>query len=143
MRIIVDADACPSIDVITELAKSNQKELILYSDTSHNLSSDYAVIKTISKSFQAVDMAIANDLKKNDILITQDYGLALIGLTKKAYVVNPKGKIYTNDNIDQMLFERFLGTKNRKQNIHMKGPKKRTDDDVINLINSINYLIKL
>lgn len=143
MRIIVDADACPSIDVITELAKSNQKELILYSDTSHNLSSDYAVIKTISKSFQAVDMAIANDLKKNDILITQDYGLALIGLTKKAYVVNPKGKIYTNDNIDQMLFERFLGTKNRKQKIHMKGPKKRTDDDVINLINSINYLIKL
>lgn len=143
MRIIVDADACPSIDVITELAKSNQKELILYSDTSHNLSSDYAVIKTISKSFQAVDMAIANDLEKNDILITQDYGLALIGLTKKAYVVNPKGKIYTNDNIDQMLFERFLGAKNRKQNIHMKGPKKRTDDDVINLINSINYLIKL
>lgn len=142
MRIIVDADATPSINLITEVASSYNLELILYVDHSHNINNDYATIIYLTPGFQSVDTKISNDLKENDILITQDYGLAVIGLSKKSHVINPKGTIYTNDNMDIMLFERYLNTKNRKMNNHIKGPKKRTKEDDINLYNSIQNIIE-
>jgi len=137
MKILVDADACPSINLITDLAIKNKMELVLYTDSTHNIVSDYALVVTLSQGFQSVDMVITNEIKENDILITQDYGLALICLSKKAKVIHPLGNVYNDENIDRMIFERFLRTKSRKQNIHMKGPKKRTKEDDINLINNL------
>jgi uncharacterized protein YaiI (UPF0178 family) len=86
-------------------------------------------------------MVIANDIKKGDILVTQDFGLATIALSKKAYVVHPKGMIYTDDNIDNLLYERHLNSKLRKSGKHTKGPRKRTKEDDQNLINSLETLI--
>ena len=41
------------------------------------------------------------------------------------------GKWYTDDNIDQMLMERHLSKKARRSSrkCHVKGPKKRTEED--------------
>lgn len=143
MRIIVDADACPSINEITLVAKTNKIELLLYVDTTHNINNDYAIIKTFDKGFQSVDVAIANDICNSDILITQDFGLAVIALSKKAKVVHPKGMIYDEENIDRLLYERYLNAENHKKNIRVKGPKKRTKEDVNNLIKSLNILINI
>jgi len=88
-------------------------------------------------------MAIANEIKKNDILITQDFGLATLALTHSAYAVHPKGMIYNNNNIEQLLFERYLNNKSRKQNIHIKGPKKRKEEDNTNLINSLKKCLNI
>lgn len=143
MRIIIDADACPSIGEITALAKQNNIELLLYVDNTHNIENEYAKVIVLDKGFQSVDMAIINDIEKSDILVTQDFGLATLVLAKKVKVVHPKGMIYTDDNIDRLLFERHINNLNRKQNIHMKGPKKRNKEDVINLLNSLNNLIKI
>lgn len=137
MNIVVDADASPSINLITSIARNHNIPLILYADTTHNIRNDYAIIKTCSKGFQSVDMAIINDLKENDILITQDFGLATLALSRKSKVISPKGLIYTNENIDKLNFERYLSSLNRKQNIHMKGPKKRTIEDEKRLEESI------
>lgn len=137
MKIIVDADACPSINLITDVAKENNIELILYSDETHFIKNEYAKIITISKGYQSVDMAIINNIEANDILITQDYGLALLALSKDVKVIHPKGLIYTKENIDGLLFERYMNAKERKNSNHVKGPKKRTKDDDTNLINSI------
>lgn len=142
MRIIVDADACPGISLITEVAKKYNIELILYADYTHNIVSDYAKVIVVSKGFQNVDTVISNDVKEWDILITQDFGLAVIGLSKKASVIHTKGMIYTNDNIDTLLFERHLNSKLRKRGGHSKGPKKRTKEDDIKLINSLESIIK-
>ena len=141
MNIIVDADACPSISLITDIAIKYKLELILYTDDTHNISNDYAKIITVSRGFQSVDTVISNDIKKNDILITQDFGLALIALSKQAKVIHPKGMIYTDDNIDKLIYERHLNAKLRRSGINTKGPKKRTKDDDLNLINSLEYLI--
>lgn len=137
MKIIVDADACPSINLITDVAKENNIELTLYSDETHFIKNEYAKIVTISKGYQSVDMTIINNIEANDILITQDYGLALLALSKDVKVIHPKGLIYTKENIDGLLFERYMNAKERKNSNHVKGPKKRTKDDDNNLINSI------
>ena len=141
MKVLVDADACPSIDLITDTCIKYNVELILYADTTHNIVNNYAKVITISKGFQSVDMVIINEIKENDILVTQDYGLALLSLTKKAKVINPKGMIYTNDNIDKLLYEKYVNSKLRKQSKHIKGPKKRTAEDDDNLINNLIKLI--
>lgn len=137
MRIIVDADATPSINLITDIAYNYSILLILYVDTSHNIKNDYAIIKVCSKGFQSVDMAIINDIIKDDILITQDFGLATLALSRNSKVINPKGMIYNNDNIDRLNFERHLNGLNRKAHIHMKGPKKRNGNDEVRLEESI------
>ncbi|MDD3453162.1 MAG: DUF188 domain-containing protein [Bacilli bacterium] len=141
MKILIDADACPSIDKITFLAKKNNLELILYFDCNHNIFNDYAKIKILSSSYQSVDIAIANDIKNNDLLITNDYGLALLAIAKQAKVVNHKGIIYDNENIDQLLFERHLNVKNRKQNIKTSNIKKRTTKDEQSLLMTIQTII--
>lgn len=142
MRIIIDADACPNIFEITDFSKSNNIELILYADNTHNIVNDYAKVIIVDKGFQSVDMCIINDIKENDILVTQDFGLATLSLSKKVKVVHPKGMIYNNDNIDKLLFERYLNTLNRNRNIHLKGPKKRNKNDLEKLLISLRELIK-
>lgn len=54
-----------------------------------------------------------------------------MALRKGAYAIHQSGKWYTNDNIDQMLMERHLNKKARRSSrkCHIKGPKKRTEED--------------
>lgn len=141
MRVLIDADACPSINLITDCVKKNKLELLLYTDDSHNIINDYGIVKTVEKGFQSVDIVIINEIKEKDILITQDYGLALLALSKKSFVIHPKGMIYTNDNIEQLLYEKYLNEKTRKSTKHIKGPRKRTKDDDLKLIDNLEYLI--
>ena len=64
-----------------------------------------------------------------DIVVTQDYGLAAMALGKGARIVNQNGLIYTNDNIDKLLMERHIGAKVRRSGGRTKGPAKRTKED--------------
>ncbi len=129
MKIIVDADACPNIKQIEEMAIKYNTPLTLFADYSHHLKSDYAEIIQISTGIQNVDIAIANTIKPKDILITADYGLAVIGLAKDCVTINPSGLKYTNENIDTLIFQREVNKQMRKQKIKIKGPKKRTKEN--------------
>ncbi len=129
MRIIVDADACPSLHLIEDVATKYNTELILYTDVNHNIKSDVGKVIVVDQGYQNVDIYISNIVSNNDIVITADYGLALICLSKDALVIHPKGTIYNNNNIDIMMFERYLSSQIRKQTKKNKGPKKRTSDD--------------
>lgn len=66
-----------------------------------------------------------------NIVVSQDYGVAAMALGKGAYAIHQSGKWYTDDNIDQMLMERHLSKKARRSSrkCHVKGPKKRTEED--------------
>lgn len=128
MRIIVDADACPSLESITNIAFKNNIECHLFCDYNHNLNIINAKIHYISEGYQMVDIAISNFIKTNDLLITADYGLACIGLSKNSLVISPSGIVYDNKNIDTLLEQRYLNILNRKQNIKTKKLKKRTKE---------------
>lgn len=129
MRIIVDADACPGRDIIEKAARKNGVEVIMYCDINHILKSDYSNIVYVDSGFQSVDMKIVNEAKNEDIVITQDFGVAAMVLGKKAYALSPKGNIYSNENIERLLFERHLGQKVRRGGGRTSNPKKRNKDD--------------
>ena len=99
--------------------------------TNHVLSSAYSEVVVVGAGADAVDYKLISICHKGDIVVSQDYGVAAMALGKGAYAIHQSGKWYTNDNIDQMLMERHLNKKARRSSrkCHIKGPKKRTEED--------------
>ena len=91
---------------------------------------------------QLEDDYIANNTDKNDIVITQDYGVAAMALGKGALDISPRGYIYDNDNIDRLLFERHLSQKNRRAGGKSKGNHKRNKEDDDRLYYNLEVLIE-
>lgn len=146
MQIYVDADACPVVGIVEKLAKKYEIPVTLLCDTNHVLSSDSSEVKVIGAGADAVDFALIGLLKKDagDIVVTQDYGVAAMALGKSAFAIHQSGKWYTNENIDQMLMERHLAKKARrsKSRNHLKGPRKRTEEDDRRFAESFEKLIR-
>lgn len=143
MRVIVDADACPVKEIILEVSKEYNLDLYMYFDNSHIYSDDYSNVIIVDKSKDSVDLKIINDLKSDDIVVTGDYGLASIVISKNAKAISNNGLIFTEKNIDKLLFERFLGVKNRKAKIKTKKIKKRDSKMDDNFRENFLKLIKL
>lgn len=144
MKILVDADACPVVRIVEETAKKFSVPVTLLCDTNHVLNSSYSTVRTVSAGADAVDFVIANICEKGDVVVTQDYGVAAMVLSKGAYAIHQSGKRYTNDNIELMLAERYMAKKARmaKTKNHLKGPKKRTDEDDRRFLKAFEELLK-
>lgn len=144
MMIYVDADACPVIKITEQCAKIHQIPVVLICDTNHILTSNYSEVITIGAGADAVDFALINRCKKGDIVVTQDYGVAALALGKGAHAIHQQGKWYTNDNINQMLMERHIVKEERRKTSkhHLKGPKKRTQEDDFRFQESLLKLIE-
>jgi len=129
MRILVDADACPVKDIIVRLAKQRNIPVIMLIDTSHQLNDEYSEVITVDKQADSVDFKLMSLLSRDDVVVTQDFGLAAMVLGKGAQAVNQNGLVYTNENIDKLLMERHIGAKIRRSGGRTKGPAKRTQED--------------
>jgi len=129
--ILVDADACPVVPIIIRVAKEFNIPVALFCDTNHIMQSDYAQIRIIGAGADAVDFALINACSAGNIVVTQDYGLAAMVLSKQAYAIHQSGRWYTADNIDTLLAERHITKKARmsKAKHHLRGPRKRTAED--------------
>ncbi len=132
MRIIIDADACPKgvKNTCLDLGKRYGYEVVMVIDHAHQLTGDYTIIQ-VPKGADSVDFKIVSITKEDDIIITQDYGLASIILSKARAILNPNGFAYTKFNIDTLMFQRHTNAKNRKAGKRTKGQKKRSNDDDI------------
>ena len=142
MTIIVDGDGCAGRDIIEEVAKKYSVKLKIFCDIHHVITSDYGDVIIMDSGFQSVDMRVANEAKKGDIIITQDYGVAAMALGKGALAISPRGYIYDNDNIDRLLFERHLSQKNRRAGGKSKGNHKRNKEDDDRLYYNLEVLIE-
>lgn len=140
--ILIDGDACPNVNEMIEICKKYNEKITIYADITHNISSTYATIKFLDKHSQSVDVAITNEVKNDDLIVTNDYGLAAVTLPKTHYVCNTKGEYFTKNNIDMLLSIRYDNQKLRKQGIRTKGPKKRTKEDVLKLLKTVEEYIK-
>lgn len=132
MKILIDGDGCPVVDLTIKISRKFNIEVIIMCDTSHIFNKDGAKTMVFSKGADSVDFALINLLKKDDIVITQDYGLAAMAINKASYVINQNGLIYSNENIDRLLYSRHISKKIRKSGGRTKGPKKRTKEDDLN-----------
>ncbi|MBE6048030.1 MAG: YaiI/YqxD family protein [Clostridium sp.] len=141
MKIIIDGDACPSIPIIENLAQKYNIKVLIYCDFNHYIRSNYSEVKVVDSGFQSVDMHVVNNTFKDDIVISQDYGVAAMCLSKKAYVINPKGYVYSEKNIDRLLEERHISQKIRRSGGRTSNPKKRTKQDDQRLLSNLEMII--
>lgn len=143
MKIFVDADACPVVRIVEEVAEKYSIDVVLLCDTNHILVSDYSEVIVVGAGADAVDYKLISICHKGDIVVSQDYGMAAMALGKDAYAIHQSGKWYTNENIDQMLMERHLNKKARRSSHknHIKGSKKRTEEDDERFAQSFEKLV--
>ena len=142
MKIIIDADACPVVDIAVNTAKERGIPCIIVCDNTHSIERNGAKTIVVDKGADSADCKIANLTEKGDVVITQDYGLATLILGKGAKALNQNGLIYTNDNIDNLLFTRHVSRKERMAGNRTKGPKKRTHQNDLDFINSFIMCIQ-
>jgi len=132
MKILIDADGCPVVNETIQIAKEFGVSVLLLCDTAHIMQREGAETIIISQGADAVDFALVNRVTKGDVVITQDYGLAAMVLSKQAFVLNQNGHQYTNENIDSLLHSRYVSKKIRNAGGRVKGPKKRQKEDNAN-----------
>ena len=144
MKIFVDADACPVVDIVEDIATKYNIPVTLLCDTNHVLTSDYSEVIVVGAGADAVDYKLISICHRGDIVVTQDYGVAAMALGKGSFAIHQSGKWYTNENIDQMLMERHLNKKARRasRRNHIKGPRKRTEEDDQRFAESFEKLLR-
>lgn len=128
MKILVDADACPVKDLVMTLAKKHKTESLFFADTAHaryETTEEYISWITVEKGFNSADFALINKVSQGDIVLTADYGVAAMALSKGAQVMNFSGKLYTDDNMDQLLMQRHIHQSIRKAGGRTPNAKKR------------------
>lgn len=125
MRILIDADGCPVVDLAVRLAKEHSVQCLILCDTSHVFEKDGAATLTFSKGADSVDFALVNMLEPGDLVITQDYGLAAMCLARAALPLSQDGMVYSDDNIGALLLQRHTARKIRSAGGRLKGPAKR------------------
>ncbi len=125
MRIVIDGDGCPVVDETIKIAREKKLECIILCDTAHKIEKAGASTIVVSKGADSVDFALVNMLNKNDVVITQDYGLAAMCLAKGAKPLHQDGMQYTSENIDALLLARHTAKKIRRSGGRLKGSAKR------------------
>ena len=126
MKILIDADACPVVDISIDAAKRFGVPVWLICDTAHQMERDGAQTIVVTRGADSADFRLVNLIEPGDAVVTQDYGLAAMSLARKARVLHQSGMRYTEENIDSLLLARHNARKVRMAGGRMRGPAKRT-----------------
>jgi uncharacterized protein len=144
MRIFVDADACPKPvkELLYKTAIRSNIELILVANQyMHTPISKLIKSIVVGKGFDVADNKIVEEINSGDIVITADIPLADLVVTKGGIALNPRGKIYTPENMKQQLATRNLMSDLRDNLIITGGPRPFNKDDLHNLANQLDRLL--
>ena len=114
MKIWVDADACPVVvkEILCKAAQRTQTLTLFVANRYTKLpGSAYLQSIVVEKGFDIADHKIAAECQEGDLVITSDIPLADEVVTKKVHALNPRGELYTKENIKQRLNMRdFMDT---------------------------------
>ena len=125
MRIFIDADGCPVVEETVNIAKLFKIPVTIVKNYAHVINNAYAEVVTVDLSSDSADYYIVNHMKKGDLVVTQDNGLAAMALAKEGIVLNQNGYIIDNDNIDAMLSTRHIHRELRQRGIYAGKARKR------------------
>ena len=127
MKIWIDGDGCPVVRQTVSLAKQYGIPCSILCDTSHSFRTEDAEVLICDKGADSVDYRLANLVRAGDLVVTQDYGLAAMCLSRRAIPVHQDGFVYTDETIGGLLEVRAFSGKVRRAGGRFKGPKKRTE----------------
>jgi uncharacterized protein YaiI (UPF0178 family) len=125
MHIWVDADACPH--VIKELLyrAANRLKIALTLVANQPLStpaSPYITVLRVPAGFDRADQAIVQRVRAGDLVVTADIPLAAEVVAKGAHALNPRGQVYTPENIHEHLTMRHVVDELRQSGVQTGGP---------------------
>lgn len=142
MKVLIDADGCPVVDMTVKLCGKYRVSCIILCDTAHEMQREGAQTLTFDKGADSVDFALVNRICAGDLVITQDYGLASMCLARNAFVLHQDGWTYTEDNIGALLFQRAESRRYRASGGRLKGPAKRTRQQDQTFYNALEQLLQ-
>lgn len=121
--IFIDGDACNVVKITEKIAQENSIPCHIYCDVCHELKSTYSEVHIVEKGKNSADFAIINKCGPNDIVITNDSGLAAMVLAKNGIAINTKGFEYTKRNIMSYLTSRHIRSdaSRKSSSYHVKG----------------------
>jgi uncharacterized protein len=145
MHIWVDADACPNIikDILYRAATRVQLPLTLVAN--HYLKvppSAYIKSVQVPSGFDVADNYIAQHVAPGDIVITADIPLAAEIVEKRAHAINPRGTLYTEQNIKQTLTMRNFMEEMRNTGQATGGPPPLDSKDKQAFANTLDKLLR-
>ena len=132
MRIWVDADACPVVikEILFRAAQRTQVETTLVANQYIRVpSSPYLNSIQVASGFDVADNEIVARLKPGDLVITADIPLAAEVIEKGGHALNPRGELYTTENIKARLNMRDFMDTLRGSGIQTGGPKELSQSD--------------
>ena len=144
MKIWVDADACPNVikDILFRAAKRTETMLILVANASLSTpGSRFISTVRVEHGFDRADDYIVQHMSENDLVITADIPLAADVVSNKGVAINPRGEIYTENNIKQRLGLRDMMENLRGSGVNIGGPSTLSTKEKTIFANALDRIL--
>ena len=144
-KVWVDADACPKSvkELLFKTSARLSADLILVANAHQSIpQSPFIKLIVVGKGQDVADQYIVEHLQIGDLVITADIPLAALVVEKNAYALNPRGEIYTEENIGEILSMRNFMKDLRDSGEITGGPNSFTPKDLEHFANLINQLLR-
>lgn len=132
MQIWVDADACPAVikDILYRAAGRVKLPLVLVANKPlRTPPSPYIKSMQVPGGIDVADNRIVELAQPGDLVITADIPLAAAVVEKGGYALNPRGELYTQDNIREILTLRNFMGELRNTGVQTGGPPAFSHSD--------------
>ncbi len=144
MKIYVDADACPNVikSIIFRASDRTKTEVLLVANQyMATPASKLITAIQVHQGFDVADDEIVKRVNAGDIVITSDIPLASDVIDKGTTALNPRGELYTTDNIKARLQMRNFMETLRNSGVDTGGPAALNQKDRENFANQLNKLL--
>ncbi|WP_019215603.1 YaiI/YqxD family protein [Legionella tunisiensis] len=144
MKIWVDADACPNVvkDILFRAAERTRTNLILVANTFLIIPhSQFITTVRVEKGFDAADNYIVQQVVANDLVITADIPLAAAIIAKQGLALNPRGELYTANDIKQRLGLRDMMEQLRSGGLNIGGPTTYSTKETASFANALDRIL--
>lgn len=144
MQIWVDADSCPKAikDILFRAANRTETLTTLVANQPLPIPpSRYIKMLRVQSGYDVADNEIVKQLKIGDLVITADIPLANDILEKGGHAINPRGELYSFENIKERLNVRDFMETLRHSGIQTGGPLPQNARDIQNFANQLNAFL--
>ena len=144
MQIWVDADACPQPikDILYRAAERAQIMTTLVANTPlRTPPSPFIRTLRVAKGFDVADSRIVQELEAGDLVVTADIPLAAEVIARGAQALDPRGELYSEDNVRERLAFRNLMQDLRSQGALIGGPAPLGTSDRQRFANHLDHYL--
>jgi uncharacterized protein len=132
VTIWVDADACPGVirDILYRAAERAEIPLVLVANRVLRIRrSPWISMVQVEPGFDVADRHITGQVAAGDLVVTADIPLAAAVVDREADALNPRGELYTRDNVQGLLDMRNFMDSLRSSGIETGGPRALDRND--------------